>query len=127
MKLPVFSTFGSALGFALGSFLTCLRLAWLPVTLLFLTQQAVQWLVLDDMVGRMPDLKGVANENPLAAFQIILAMWQQMAPIQIALMLLQALVKVAVAVSIHRVILRRQAGRQSPQFLARVRPESAWR
>ena len=105
MKLPVFNTFGNALGFAFGSFLTCLRLAWLPVTLLFLTQQAVQWLVLDDMVARMPDLKGMDQENPLVAFRIIGAIWQQMAPIQVALMLLQALVIAAVAVSIHRVIL----------------------
>jgi len=105
MKLPVFSTFGNALGFAFGSFLTCLRLAWLPVTLLFLTQQAVQWLVLDDLVARMPDLKGMDQENPLVAFKIIGAIWQQMAPIQVALMLLQALVIAAVAVSIHRVIL----------------------
>ena len=105
MKLPVFSTFGNALGFAFGSFLTCLRLAWLPVTLLFLTQQAVQWVLLDDMVARLPDLRGMGSENPLAAFRIIVAMWQQMAPIQVALMLLQALVIAAVAVSIHRVIL----------------------
>lgn len=105
MKLPVFSTFGNALGFAFGSFLTCLRLAWLPVTLLFVTQQAVQWVLLDDIAGRMPDLKGMDHENPLVAFRIILDIWRQMAPIQIALMLLQALVIAAVAVSIHRVIL----------------------
>jgi len=105
MKLPVFSTFGNALGFAFGSFLTCLRLAWLPITLLLLAQQAVQWLVLDDVIGRMPDLRDVGRENPLAVFRIILNIWQQMAPIQIPLMLLQALVIAAVAVSIHRVIL----------------------
>jgi hypothetical protein len=105
MKLPVFSTFGNALGFAFGSFLTCLRLAWLPVTLLFVTQQAVEWLLLGDMLARMPDLKAMEHENPLVAFKVIVAMWQQMAPLQIALMLLQALVIAAVAVSIHRVIL----------------------
>lgn len=105
MKLPVFSTFGSALGFAVGNFLTCLRLAWLPVTLLFVVQQGVQWLVLEGFAGRMPDIVAAPKENPAAVFQMILSIWQTMAPIQLALMFLQALVIAAVAVSIHRVIL----------------------
>lgn len=105
MKLPVFSTFGNALAFALGSFLTCLRLAWLPITLLLVAQQVVQWLLFEDMMSHMPVLEVSGKDNPVAAFQMILAIWQQMAPIQLAFMFLQALVIAAVAVSIHRVIL----------------------
>lgn len=102
MKLPVFQTFSNAFGFAVSNFLTCLRLAWLPLTLLFVTQQFIQWHVFE-MLG--PDVMTPDRSHPLAIFQRMLEHWDKLAIVQVTMMLLQALVIAAIAVSFHRIIL----------------------
>lgn len=102
MKLPVFQTFSHAFGFAVTNFFTCLRLAWLPLTLLFAVQQFVQWQVF----GQLDSLQvGMDKHHPLAIFRTMFDMWDRLAVIQVGMMLLQALVIAAIAVSFHRVIL----------------------
>jgi len=102
MKLPVFQTFSHAFGFAVTNFFTCLRLAWLPVTLLFVTQQVVQYFVLG-MIG--PQVIDADEHRPLMIFRKLFEMWDRIAVIQISMLLLQALVIAAIAVSFHRLIL----------------------
>lgn len=101
MKLPVFQTFGNALGFAFSNFATCFRLAWLPFTLLFITEQVVGWFFRREFMQHLP----TRPEDPRAIFQIFIEQWDRIATIQFSILLLQALVIAAVAVSIHRVIL----------------------
>ena len=102
MKLPVFQTFSNAFGFAVSNFFTCLRLAWLPLTLLFVAQQFVQW-YLFDMLGT--DIVVADDARPLAVFGRILEHWDRLAIVQVTMVLLQALAIAAIAVSFHRIIL----------------------
>jgi hypothetical protein len=102
MKLPVFQTFSHAFGFAVRNFFTCLRLAWLPVTLLFATQQAVEYYMLG-MLG--PHMMDVDEHRPLTVFRKLFEMWDRIAIIQVSMLLLQGLVIAAIAVSFHRIIL----------------------
>lgn len=105
MKLPVFQTFGNALGFAFTNFLTCFRLAWLPFTLLFATNQALQWFMLREFEGKFPMAHDMDQKDPTKVFQFVFDVWSRFASVEVAMLLLQALVIAAVAVSIHRVIL----------------------
>jgi hypothetical protein len=102
MKLPVFQTFSHAFGFAVTNFFTCLRLAWLPITLLFATQQAAEYYVLG-MFG--PHMMETDHEQPLIIFRKLFEMWDRIAILQVSMLLLQGLVIAAIAVSFHRVIL----------------------
>lgn len=103
MKLPVFQTFSNAFGFATSNFLTCFRLAWLPFTLLFLAQQFLERAILKDMWNQTVMLG--PHTAPRNFFHMLLGLFQKFASIQIGMVLLQALVIAAVAVSFHRIIL----------------------
>lgn len=102
MKLPVFQTFSHAFGFAVRNFFTCLRLAWLPITLLFVTQQAVEYYVLG-MIG--PHMMDADEHRPFTIFRKLFEVWDRIAIVQVSMLLLQGLVIAAIAVSFHRVIL----------------------
>lgn len=91
-KLPVFQTFRNALGFALGSYFTVLRLAWLPFTLFLIAQFAIA-----NAVG----LAAMQSPTPLAIFNRL----GDLLYVQAVLWVLQLIVLAAIAVSIHRVIL----------------------
>ena len=101
-KLPVFGTFGNAFGFAFTNFFTCFRLAWLPFSLLIIASQAVAWYVTDKMVSAVVT---DPEPTPHIVFQQIFQHMDRFALLQGTLMILQAIVIAAVAVSIHRVIL----------------------
>lgn len=101
-KLPVFGTFGNAFGFAFTNFFTCFRLAWLPFSLLIIASQAVAWYVTNKMVSAVVT---DPEPTPHMVFQQIFQHMDRFALLQGTLMILQAIVIAAVAVSIHRVIL----------------------
>jgi hypothetical protein len=91
-KLPVFQTFGNALGFAFGNYFTVLRLAWLPFTLFLLAQVAI---------GHLVTSMAIHTSKPLAIFN----RFGDLLYVQAVLWVLQLIVLAAIAVSVHRVIL----------------------
>ncbi len=92
-KLPVFRTFGNALGFTIGNFFTIFRLSWLPFTA-FLAANFVLGFYLQDLVGHK-------LVDPFTIFAHI----DDIFFLQVVTGILQLIVIAAVAVSIHRVIL----------------------
>jgi len=92
-KLPVFRTFGNAIGFAFGNYFTVLRLAWLPFTLLIAAQAGLSYAVGISLAKRVV--------NPWVVFEHI----DQLLFLQVVTWILQLLVVAAIAVSIHRIIL----------------------
>lgn len=97
-KLPVFRTFGNALGFTLWNFFTIFRLSWLPFAALFGTMYLVGYFAAGAMTtGAL----GTPVLNPRDLNENIV----QFLLLESVMILLQAIVIAAVAVSIHRVIL----------------------
>ncbi len=92
-KLPVFRTFGNALGFAVGDYFTVLRLAWLPFTLLLAANFGLAALI------------GLSLGKRIATPFFVFAHIQEFAFLQATMWILQLIVVAAVAVSIHRIIL----------------------
>jgi hypothetical protein len=97
-KLPVFRTFGNAVGFTFGNFFTIFRLAWLPFAAMLGAMFGIGYF-LTDMMTKSP--LGTPMIDPLTVNDHI----EQFVFLEITMILLQAIVVAAVAVSIHRVIL----------------------
>lgn len=97
-KLPVFRTFGNALGFTLFNFLTIFRLTWLPVVAMMAATFGVGF-----AIEEMAPL-GAMSGTPLGP-KWIGEHFQEFIGVQIATMLLQAIAVTAIAVAVHRVIL----------------------
>ena len=96
-KLPVFQTFNNAFSFVVGNFLTILRLSWLPYTALLLVTSVLTPYVMADFFSGI----GPKPANPTEVFRHM----DKLFLFDGLIILLQAIVTAAVAVSIHRVIL----------------------
>lgn len=95
-KLPVFRTAGNAIGFTLWNSFTIFRLAWLPFTALFAAEFGLAYFIMSSLgetLDRAP--------NPMTIGLI----FEKVFALNLAIMVLQAIVIASVAVSIHRVIL----------------------
>lgn len=92
-KLPVFRTFGNALGFTIGNFFTIFRLTWLPFAALLATNFALGLYLQRMVVNKRLD--------PFSIFAHI----DEFIFLQVVMLFLHALVIAAAAVAIHRVIL----------------------
>jgi hypothetical protein len=97
-KLPVFATYGHALGFAFSNYFTVLRLAWLP-----LTAYIIATFVLGDVASRVMIDEMLKSGRPDPGFMF--RHWDQFAILWCAMMALQVIAFAAVAVAIHRVVL----------------------
>lgn len=97
-KLPVFRTAGRAIGFTFYNGFTIFRLAWLPFTAYLVAQYALAFVIITSL--------GVPVTGALNPFTVGVIFGKALF-LNIANILLQALVVAAVAVSIHRVILFR--------------------
>lgn len=94
-KLPVFATFGNALGFAFGSFFTVFRLTWLPFAMLIAANLAIGIYVQEMILHDTPRIDPFSIASHIDDFIVA----------QIAVIILQAIAIAAAAVSVHRVIL----------------------
>lgn len=96
-KLPVFRTYGNALGFAFGSYFTVLRLTWLPfaawIGSLFVLGYLLQATVLPPEFAQADDAQAVIKN------------WELFGLIQLFSVVLQVLIFAIVAVTVHRIIL----------------------
>jgi len=97
-KLPVFRTFGHAVGFTFANFFTIFRLAWLPFAALLIAMFALGLFAADIMTAGP---LGKPMVDPFTIGEHI----AQFVFLEVTLILLQAIVIAAVAVSVHRVIL----------------------
>lgn len=95
-KLPVFRTAGNAIGFTLWNAFTIFRLAWLPFVALFAAELGLAIYIMRSL-GETLD----GAPNPMTIGLI----FEKVFALNIAVMVLQAIVITSVAVSIHRVIL----------------------
>jgi hypothetical protein len=97
-KLPVFRTYGNALGFAFGSYFTVLRLTWLPF---------VAWVGSSLFLGYMlqGDLMPPGFETQSPDPRILTHLLPGFAIVQVASIIIQVVVFAVVAVTVHRIIL----------------------
>ena len=93
-KLPVFRTFGRALGFSIGSFGTIFRLSWLPFAL-FIAASLIAGIFVEQVIhGGKPMIDPLSIGAHIKDFVFL----------NIVMIVLQAIAVAAAAVSIHRVI-----------------------
>jgi hypothetical protein len=94
-KLPVFRTFGRAVGFTLWNFGTIFRLSWFPLALFIATNIAVGVYAQQVMLGNKPLVDPISIAKHIDDFVLL----------NVLMLILQAITFAAVAVSLHRVIL----------------------
>jgi hypothetical protein len=95
-KLPVFRTAGNAIGFTLYNSFTIFRLAWFPFAALIVTEGALACALILSMGEKIDGLP-----SPFKIGEVL----ESALALNIIVLVLQAIVIAAVAVSIHRVIL----------------------
>ncbi|MBI1211529.1 MAG: hypothetical protein GC190_08700 [Alphaproteobacteria bacterium] len=94
-KLPVFRTFGRAVGFTLWNFFTIFRLSWFPFALFIATNIAIGVYAQQVLMGSKPMIDPFSIAAHIDDFVFL----------NVLVLILQAITFAAVAVSLHRIIL----------------------
>jgi hypothetical protein len=94
-KLPVFRTFGRAVGFTFWNFFTIFRLSWFPLALFIATNIVIGIYAQQILLGTKPMIDPFSIAENIDDFVFL----------EVLTVMLQAIAVAAAAVSIHRIIL----------------------